>query len=238
MAKLACVLFLVAAVACTNATPNRIVGGNPTTIENYPSIVQIESRTGIIWGHFNTRNRRIRAGTTNRGSGGTVVSINRIVNHPSYGRNQMDGDISVIQLSSALVYSERIQQVPVIPQGFELPDNLPVVHSGWGTTSQGGLASAVLRDVQIYTINHEICASRYASLLIPRRVTENMICAGLLDVGGKDACQGDSGGPLYYDGILVGIVSWGRGCADAVYPGVSTKVASYTDWIVETVTSM
>ncbi|KAF9409166.1 hypothetical protein HW555_011383 [Spodoptera exigua] len=260
MAKLACVLFLVAAVACTNATPNRIVGGNPTTIENYPSIVQIESRTGIIWGQscaasilntrfvvsaahcfsgiFNTRNRRIRAGTTNRGSGGTVVSINRIVNHPSYGRNQMDGDISVIQLSSALVYSERIQQVPVIPQGFELPDNLPVVHSGWGTTSQGGLASAVLRDVQIYTINHEICAARYASLLIPRRVTENMICAGLLDVGGKDACQGDSGGPLYYDGILVGIVSWGRGCADAVYPGVSTKVASYTDWIVETVTSM
>lgn len=146
----------------------------------------------------------------------------------------MDGDISVIHLSSALVYSDRIQQVPLVPQGFELPDNLPVVHSGWGATTQGGLASAILRDVQIYTINHDICAARYASLFPSRRVTENMICAGLLDVGGKDACQGDSGGPLYYDGILVGIVSWGRGCADAVYPGVSTKVASYTDWIVQT----
>ncbi|KAF9788981.1 hypothetical protein SFRURICE_019002 [Spodoptera frugiperda] len=206
MAKLVCVLFLVAAVACANAVPNRIVGGNPTVIENYPSIVQVESRTGIIWGQscaasilntrfvvsaahcfagiLNTRNRRIRAGTSNRASGGVVVSINRIVNHPTYGSNQMDGDISVIQLASALVYNDRIQQVPIVPQGFELPDNLPVVHSGWGATSvTRRLASAILRDVTIYTINHDVCASRYASLLFPRRVTQNMICAGILDVG-------------------------------------------------------
>lgn len=98
----------------------------------------------------------------------------------------------------------------------------------------GGVSSAILRDVTIFTIDRDLCTARYANLLIPQRVTENMICAGILDVGGKDACQGDSGGPLYYADILVGIVSWGRSCADPVYPGVSARVSSYTNWIVAT----
>lgn len=63
-----------------------------------------------------------------------------------------------------------------------------------------------------------------------------MICAGLLDVGGRAACQGDGGGPLYYNdstagNIIIGIVSWGHGCSDDTLPGVSTAVASYTEWI-------
>ncbi|KAJ8711584.1 hypothetical protein PYW08_008538 [Mythimna loreyi] len=255
MAKLACVLLLVAAAACADAS--RIVGGNPTDIESYPSIVQVEFRTGILWGQscaaniltsryllsaahcfdglfFNIRNRRIRAGTDRRGTGGVIIEITRRVNHPTYGRSGMDGDVSVIQLTTPLVYSDQIQPVFIPPQDFALPNGLPVVHAGWGTTSSGGLSSSILRDVTIYTIDNALCTSRYASLLIPQRVTENMICAGILDVGGKDACQGDSGGPLYYDDILVGVVSWGRGCADPFYPGVSARVASYTDWIVAT----
>ena len=44
----------------------------------------------------------------------------------------------------------------------------------------------------------------------------------------KNKSQGDSGGPLYDDdnNALVGIVSWGFGCADPQYPGVYAQVSS------------
>ena len=47
--------------------------------------------------------------------------------------------------------------------------------------------------------------------------------------------QGDSGGPLVMkkDGkwILVGLTSWGEGCAREQRPGVWSEVAAVRDWI-------
>ncbi|ENN82139.1 hypothetical protein YQE_00221, partial [Dendroctonus ponderosae] len=58
------------------------------------------------------------------------------------------------------------------------------------------------------------------------------MCAGS-PYGGRDACQGDSGGPLVVDNILIGIVSWGAGCARPNFPGVYANVPFMREWITE-----
>jgi secreted trypsin-like serine protease len=73
-------------------------------------------------------------------------------------------------------------------------------------------------------------------------ITNNMITAGdwnnINDPNdNEDTCQGDSGGPLFgrygknQEVILMGITSWGIGCAWDGFPGVYTKVGNYTKWI-------
>ncbi|KAI5637943.1 trypsin domain-containing protein [Phthorimaea operculella] len=289
-------IVLLAGACLASAAGNRIVGGELTTINEYPGIVAIENLSWLTetwaqscagnilttrwivsaahcfegfwltetWAQscagniltvrwivsaahcfeglfYEPRRRRIRAGSSFRNTGGQVIGVVSEFKHPTYGSYGMDGDINVILLQSPLEYNPVVAAVNIVSQGFELPDDSPVVHAGWGTTSSGGTLSEQLRDVTIYTINRELCRDRYWNEppVGARPVTENMICAGILDVGGKDACQGDSGGPLYYTDavgtrILVGIVSWGLGCANATFGGLSTRVSSYTDWIIET----
>ena len=58
-----------------------------------------------------------------------------------------------------------------------------------------------------------------------------MICAGLTQ-GGKDSCQGDSGGPIVDTSkVLIGLVSWGEGCAEAGKPGVYSRVGALLPFI-------
>ena len=54
-----------------------------------------------------------------------------------------------------------------------------------------------------------------------------------------DTCQGDSGGPVMMytisqQWVLVGVTSYGKGCARANYAGVYTRVAAYQSWIATT----
>lgn len=77
-------------------------------------------------------------------------------------------------------------------------------------------------------IDRATCNGNYGS----NSITDRMICAA---DPGKDSCQGDSGGPLINKSTkeLVGVVSWGYGCADPNYPGVYANpvVADVRDWI-------
>jgi secreted trypsin-like serine protease len=133
------------------------------------------------------------------------------------------------------------------PNAFEpvcLPSTRPAhgqkcYAAGWGTLESSGSQPDTLQDVGIWTMSNEFCKTQlYSESLF----SDDMICAGTPDFngdgmidGGKDACQGDSGGPLVCveDGVatLVGVTSWGIGCAYEGYPGVWSSVADNLDWI-------
>ncbi|KPJ20851.1 Trypsin-1 [Papilio machaon] len=58
----------------------------------------------------------------------------------------------------------------------------------------------------------------------------SMFCAGSFSQPSPDACQGDSGGPIVQDGVLIGVVSWGLGCARGNFPGVYTRLSNPVIW--------
>lgn len=106
--------------------------------------------------------------------------------------------------------------------------NLTVL--GWGTLSYNGQKSPILQQVTVPVVNDLDCAEIYAE----QEYDESSFCAGF-EKGGRDACQGDSGGPIIKveNGIayLVGLVSYGKGCAAPGFPGVYARVHLAADWI-------
>ncbi|GFX13821.1 proclotting enzyme [Trichonephila clavipes] len=95
-----------------------------------------------------------------------------------------------------------------------------------------GPSSDVLMEVSFDIQSQELCRKAYEREL---NITQEYLCAGMMD-GSKDSCQGDSGGPLVAVGkgnkyYLVGVVSFGKLCAQPGYPGVYTRVTKYLDWL-------
>ncbi|XP_068515381.1 transmembrane protease serine 5 isoform X2 [Anas acuta] len=91
-----------------------------------------------------------------------------------------------------------------------------------------------LKEALVPLISTRRCNS---SCMYEGELTARMLCAGYPQ-GKIDACQGDSGGPLVcQDNLtwrLVGVVSWGQGCAEPNHPGVYTNVAQLLPWIYRT----
>lgn len=77
-------------------------------------------------------------------------------------------------------------------------------------------------------INQTICREKYRGL---EKITGRMVCAVCQSGKMCDACQGDSGGPLIADNKLIGIVTFGYGCARKDYPGVYIRISKFRKWI-------
>jgi secreted trypsin-like serine protease len=95
-----------------------------------------------------------------------------------------------------------------------------------------------LHEVDIEVIDPKECKAVYESLQVPDFVVGDTEICATGPTGGKDSCFGDSGGPLIVadkgnaEGYTqVGIVSWGPQCGNPLFPGVYTRVSSFSDWI-------
>jgi hypothetical protein len=153
-------------------------------------------------------------------AGGVWTEVEKIFVHEKYENTTHENDLALLKLRSATAGD-------IIPlaepnQPLKACDKLEV--TGWGRTAEGGHISDKLQKGEILYVENATCnaANVYNGAIKP-----GMICAGFRD-GGVDSCQGDSGGPLVLRGVdgpvLVGVVSWGEGCARKLRYGVYTQV--------------
>lgn len=220
-----------------------IVGGSPAAKNELPFQVSVQTSSGS---HFcggsliapdtvltaahcveNKALTRVVAGITSLKEKGEKFTVKKVIIHPLRGKteNGNDYDFAILKLDGA----SKLQPIALSEQVLDCGE---ATTSGWGTTREGAAnVSTILMKVDVPIVPQEVCADAYSEL------TDTMICAGLPE-GGKDSCQGDSGGPLFVRGVggkpfLVGVVSWGEGCARPKKYGVYARVSSAYQWILE-----
>ncbi|RVE75128.1 hypothetical protein OJAV_G00013830 [Oryzias javanicus] len=161
-----------------------------------------------------------------------IIQVAEMLMHPNYAKTTVDNDIALLRLASPITYTP--YAVPVcLPTRFLAEHQLWAVNlhtvSGWGRRSEFGPTSNLLRRTKIPRLRTQTCIEESGVAL-----TKNMFCAGYLD-GRTDSCKGDSGGPLVTEYkktvFLLGIVSWGKGCARPGNYGIYTRVSNYLEWI-------
>ncbi|KFH43498.1 Trypsin-like protein [Hapsidospora chrysogenum ATCC 11550] len=222
-----------------------IVGGEPAQEGDFPFIVSLQQGGSHFCGGTLIGSNKVvtaahcsegqdpasvsvRAGSLSWSSGGVEAKVDSITVHPDYDAQTIDNDVAVWTLADAIEEGDGVSFGSLPQQGSDLSGNATVTVAGWGALEQGDpqLPDELMK-VSVPVTDRATCSSQYGA----GKITENMVCAGL-DEGGKDACQGDSGGPLVDEqGTLVGVVSWGQGCAQAGFSGVYARVGSFVEWI-------
>ncbi|XP_030554583.1 trypsin theta [Drosophila novamexicana] len=224
----------------------RIVGGEDTTIEAHPYQVSLQKKSGshFCGGSLISHNMvvtaahclqgikvssiRVRLGSTRYNEGGLLVTVESLVYNDQYNSQTLANDVGLLKLAESVAESDSIRYIPLAE--VTPPTGTPAVVTGWGTKCYFWCMSLpkTLQAVVVYIVDWKTCASdeyKYGDIVL-----DTMVCGYEKD---KDACQGDSGGPLVANNQLVGIVSWGYGCAGKLLPGVYADVAALRSWIEE-----
>lgn len=144
----------------------------------------------------------------------------------------LDYDVGLLKTAQEFIFSTKIAPIRYdTGENAPIPDGTMLRVTGYGETLNENDDPNFLRAVFVPKVPTERCKEKYSNYSFP--ITHTMICAGFVD-GGHDACQGDSGGALTdADGFLIGVVSWGIGCAQPGYPGVYARLSVVAKWVDE-----
>ena len=225
--------------------PDRIVGGIRANISEVPyqltmlvnnrhfcaaSIISaswVLSAAHCFPEYISVNKMRLRGGTNEVPGYGYAHEIKLVILHKNYGRQDKVpvNDIAAIKLKHEFKHIKEVMEpIPLPEAGTKIPSGTMGVISGWGFRDENDqYLPKFLHKAYVPIVSLKDCRRRM-------KVPDGQICAGY-SKGGVDACQGDSGGPLAVANQLIGIVSWGKGCARPKYPGVYTDVSYYRKWI-------
>lgn len=237
-------------------SPERVVGGKDADPGEYPyfaSMIQnFDDGTYICGGTLITPNAVLFAAHCVFDGGQEAVSIDayvgamtifdfsaqirtcdEIIVHPEFEDNfgSFDYDVALCKFDEQV----NVEWTTELRLDLNVDNSFPnagdaLTAIGLGATDFDTQALPdILQEVTLEYYTNDICDNVYND-----DINENMLCAGNLD-GGKDTCQGDSGGPLISisEGIhtLVGITSFGIGCALPDIPAVYARVSFVSDFL-------
>ncbi|WP_162873018.1 S1 family peptidase [Austwickia chelonae] len=146
-----------------------------------------------------------------------------ITTHPSYGK-KVGYDAALIRLDKPVNNITPVDLPEAGSTALYKPGSIATV-IGWGTTRATWPPKYPDRLLKTNVTIHTpaLCAKAGGD----DYNAETDFCAS---AEGKDSCRGDSGGPImrkvagrYYQ---IGVVSWGKGCAQKNNPGFYTSTAS------------
>lgn len=169
----------------------------------------------------------------------------KVVRHPNYtviGGEEFSHDFTILKLKGrSSARPVKINRNPNLPLPYE---TLTVIGMGvldlinWERPS-------VLQEAEIRYVPTNVCnttSDPERGVTYVSRIEETHICT--FSDFERDGCAYDSGGPIIMPGtpragsagdVVVGLVSWGVGCADPVFPAVNARVSAVSAWIDETV---
>ena len=161
------------------------------------------------------------------------IVVTNLYVHPAYDHTSENAydDIALLELATEL----DAPPVSVFRGDPEALGTRSGTIVGWGATDfvTPRLATYpdALHQAEVPLVPREVCndPDSYAGTII-----EGQLCAGFPE-GGTDSCIGDSGGPLFVNTGArveqVGVVSFGRGCAEPLFYGIYSDVSSHVEWM-------
>lgn len=235
------ILFTITSYSASKSA--KIVGGHEAEPYSYPFMVSIQykkngwhfcggalisPKTVITAAHCtkgeSAANLQVVVGEHNlniKEGPEQTINVQEIVIHDNYNSSTMENDISILHLSAPVNLGMTTQLITLPEPNEKFSGKTTVI--GWGALKSGGDSPDELNEVNLNLVDFDKCNTDYNGEILPR-----MVCAAAPN---KDTCQGDSGGPLFQDNKLIGLTSWGYGCANPKYPGVYTEVSQYIDFI-------
>ncbi|KAL9707705.1 hypothetical protein quinque_011223 [Culex quinquefasciatus] len=168
------------------------------------------------------------------------IEVGAFYKHPGYTVKASYNDIALVKLVRGVDFYNFVRPA-CLWTSTELNIST-VIATGFGHTKFAGSGSNVLMKVRLTFMPKASCQEKFEfDRRFKQGVLDGQLCVGS-QKDGKDTCQGDSGGPIqtvtdpktcmYH---IVGVTSVGTSCGAGKAENIYTQVASYLDWIEDTV---
>lgn len=189
--------------------------------------------------------------------GDKVLKVTEFIKHPNYAKETVTNDILIIKVEGEMEFSERVMPACLPTDRGDMYVGREATVTGWGATvsykyipPQDLQYPNTLKHTRVEVLDSKDrrCAKDtlrgLLSILKPsllnrfgfKMTVEDSMTKLCAYRRGTDACQGDSGGPLTVveGGVhtVIGVVSYGFGCAAKNHPGIYARVSHYVTWIV------